>query len=228
MLEIGPFNNPVLTGDHVRYFDVVDAEQIRAEAQRMSLAASRIPDRIHYVDGSGSLGSIDDKFSIVFSSHSIEHTFDVYGHLNEVANVLEGGGEYHLAIPDKRYCFDHFKDASTIGGAVEAFMNKPTDYPLKVWVDRVFIGTHNESARHWNGDHGSMNKSNLADRVGKAVEEYQSGYRYPMRPHMWAFYPENFADIMDVGYNLGYLKVPLKAVHETNRGANEFYAVFGH
>jgi hypothetical protein len=45
---------------------------------------------------------IKEKFSLIFSSHNIEHQVDLVKNLNQVANLLEEGGKFFIIIPDKR------------------------------------------------------------------------------------------------------------------------------
>jgi hypothetical protein len=226
-LEIGPFNTPAFTGPHVKYYDVMSAEDIRLSAAGLGLDTARTPQTIHYISKTVALGSIPERFRYVFSSHAIEHTFDVFGHLNEVGAILVPGGEYLLAIPDKRFCFDHFKTMSTIGDAIEAATKKPTDYGIGLCVDRIYYGSHNDSIRHWNGDHGVLNKVDLAKRIKVEVDQYKAGKRSPMNPHTWRFTPDSFGEIMQIGKTIGYLNLTLRELYHTRKHTNEFFAVFG-
>jgi hypothetical protein len=112
ILELGPFFAPTMTGESVRYFDVLDQEQLRSRARYMGLPDERSP-HIDFVSPTGDLSIVTDKFDTV-SSHCVEHQADLGKHLIDVASILNMGGRYYLLIPDKRYCFDHFLGESTI------------------------------------------------------------------------------------------------------------------
>lgn len=227
MLEIGPFAFPKFHGELVRYFDVLNAEQIKAECRRLCISSEFTPEKIDYISGEISIGKIPEKFSLVYSSHVIEHTTDIYRHINEVANIIEPDGSYYLAIPDKRYCFDHFKQSTSIGDAIAAYHEQRVDCPLGLWIDRYVRGTHNDAARHWAGDHGPPPPSVQMDKILTALREFNSPDRLAkMAPHLWFLTPDTFRDIMDVGYRLGYIDLRLEAVSRTAQGAAEFYAVF--
>lgn len=225
-LEIGPFAFPTLKGASVRYFDVLDEQQIKDECDRLKLPKSEVPEKIDYVARDIALGDIPSTFGQVFSSHVIEHTPDIYGHLRQVAQLLRNGGSYWLAIPDKRYCFDHFKTVSTVGEAIAAYREQRTAAPIDLWIERYTHGSHNDAARHWAGDHGQFPKSTDLSKVITALKEYSNvDNEAKMAPHLWFFQPETFADIVDIGYRLGITELSLKFIFGTLKGCSEFYAV---
>ena len=110
ILEIGPLANPIVRGDHVSYFDVLPTEPLRAKAASHGLDVSQVPE-ITYFSEVADLSVIPDKFDAAVSAHTIEHQPDLVQHLRAVAGLLVPGGRYFLAVPDQRYCFDHFLDS---------------------------------------------------------------------------------------------------------------------
>jgi hypothetical protein len=226
-LEIGPFNKPTLSGSHVRYFDILSATEIRAEAQRLGRTTTLVPDVIHYVARDTPINAIPEKFGIVYSSHCIEHTLDAIGHINSVSRLLDERGRYFLVVPDKRYCFDHYKDLSSIGALIEAHENKQNEYSLRLWIDRAVKSTHGDARRHWQGDHGDLDKGTLVERVRRAISEYKNGYRYPMNPHVWCFTPDSFKEIVEVLHRLCYIDLQVVDIFPTRPNSFEFYAVLG-
>ena len=63
-LEIGPFFNPVLKGDNVKYFDVLNQEDLNKRA--ICHGGKQNSPYIQFVEKSGNLNIIDEKFDIVF------------------------------------------------------------------------------------------------------------------------------------------------------------------
>ena len=140
-------------GPGVRYFDILPTEKLREKAAEHGLDASRCPD-IDYYDENADLGVIGDRFEAVVSSHSIEHQPDLVQHLCDVGGLLEPGGYYFLAIPDHRYCFDHFLAPSTIAQVPDAHLRKARVHSAGNIINMRALITHNDAGRHWNGDHG--------------------------------------------------------------------------
>lgn len=51
------------------------------------------------------------------------------GFLRECTVLLAPHGTLSPAIPDKRYCFDHFRPHSTTGEALQAWLERRTRHP---------------------------------------------------------------------------------------------------
>lgn len=185
-LEIGPFDVPFLTGSGVEYFDILDQEAMRKRARELGRNPNGCP-HVHYT---GRLGDVPKRFAAVFSSHTIEHIPDLIGHLEDVAALLKPGGAYYLIIPDKRYCFDHFRPISTIGD-VEAMRGglRPSVRAIR---ERWETTTHNNPLRHWLGLHGRP--AGNRDGANREIEEAVAGKYIDV--HQWAFMPESFRHLM--------------------------------
>ncbi len=84
---------------------------------------------------------------MVFSSHNIEHQPCLITHLAEVASLMRTGGWFLLAIPDKRYCFDHLLPESTITDVLEPFLSGRRDHAVRSLVQGRMMHTHNEAGR---------------------------------------------------------------------------------
>ena len=68
--------------------------------------------------------------------------------------MLLPGGCYVIIIPDKRYCFDHFINETTIADVVNMNVNKVKNHSVKSVIEHRGLTCHNDSVRHWNNDHG--------------------------------------------------------------------------
>ncbi len=152
VLEIGPFCNPCMTGRNVRYFDVLDRAGLLKRAAEQGYLVVSAP-KIDFVSPVGDLSVVDATFDAVVSSHCIEHQPDLVAHLAEVARILEPGGRYFLLVPDKRFCFDHFLAPSTVAGVVDAWKEGRKVHRLASVLEHRALTTHNDTARHWAGDH---------------------------------------------------------------------------
>jgi len=156
ILEIAPFTNPSLIGNHVKYFDVLDFPELVKRAKKHSYPVTH-RFKIDYVSSNGDLGIIREKFSSVFSSHCVEHQVDLIKHINQVENLLENTGKYYLIIPDKRYCFDYFIPESSVADVPGAALLRSSErhHPANILKHRAMI-THNDPVQHWSGLHGDI------------------------------------------------------------------------
>lgn len=223
ILEIGPGVHPRLSGDNVFYYDVRHGEHFRDYARTKGVADSTDLPEIHYHADDGSLRGIDRSFDLVFSSHCIEHVYDLITHVNEVASILNDGGVYALIVPDKRYTFDHFRTESTLGDVLERHNNGDSRHSLKTFIDSL-NEAHNEPVRHWNNDHGEPSAINAA-RIAAAVKSYEDmGGRDPSL-HAWIFTDDSFRDVFTQLAAMDFIDLVPTRIYNTVKHSNSFCVV---
>ncbi|MDE2364476.1 MAG: methyltransferase domain-containing protein [Hyphomicrobiales bacterium] len=225
ILEIGPFTNPFMRGANVRYFDVLDTRALLARAIEVGYAINN-PPHIDYVSADGDLSIVRDKFHAVVSSHVIEHQPDLVSHLLNVERLLHAGGAYFLVVPDQRYCFDYPLELSQEDDVVRAYVERRRRHTLDNVVRCRARTTHNDAARHWNGDHFDPDYSDGMDhRQRAAVAEHQNaGDRY-VDVHAWQFTPSSFFRIIDFLYEKRLIRLVPSKVFNTPRNKDEFCAI---
>jgi SAM-dependent methyltransferase len=224
VLEIGPFTNPVLRGRNIRYADVLTTGQLRARAVELGLDPSGCPE-VHYPLPTLDLGTIPERFTVVIGSHNIEHQPDLIRHLQAVERLLQPDGRYFLLVPDKRYCFDHFLPETSIADVVTAYMRKAKVHDVGSIVEHWALTTHNDSERHWQGDHGVPHIAHTLDQVKRAISTYESDPEQYVDVHAWQFTPDSFGRLIDIIADLGYTRLRPQVVYPTVHGRNEFCAI---
>lgn len=224
VLEIGPFHAPSLTGANVRYFDLLEREDLRCRAIAHSLPPEGVP-HIDFSHPEGDLSGIGAKFDIVFSSHAIEHQPDLAFHLQQVSGILKPGGCYMVAVPDKRYCFDHAIAESSIADVLAAQAEERRRHTLRNLIDSRALGAHNDCTRHWAGDNGSIDFDQSVRLIGLARAEMErSGGAY-IDVHAWRFTPRGFSLIHRYLRSLGLSPFCGERVFSTCRNTAEFMAI---
>lgn len=224
ILEIGPLANPSVRGPHVRYFDVMPTEELRRKAVTHELDPNNCPE-IHYYSREADLSVVTDRFEAVVSSHSIEHQPDLVGHLGKVAALLEVGGCYWIACPDKRYCFDHFMRETNIVDVLDAYCRGAQVHTPATLINQIALRTHNDPWRHWKGDHGQPAYAADEARLAHGVDIVASSGGAYIDSHAWQFIPDTFREITRLLFELGYSVFRPVVVYDTARNSNEFYAV---
>jgi len=128
-LEIGPLDSPIVTREmgNVRYVDHASTEDLRVKnRENPFVQLDRIVD-VDYVWGAKTLPELvatEAPFDYVIASHVIEHVPDLVGWLSEVRAVLRPHGVLSLAVPDKRYCFDYYRQPTTSAEVLEAYLRR--------------------------------------------------------------------------------------------------------
>ncbi|MFA6468668.1 MAG: methyltransferase domain-containing protein [Bacteroidota bacterium] len=128
-LEIGPLNNPMITRDmgSIRYVDHATTEELREKCKAWGTHdISKIVD-VDYVWGERNLKELtvqEYPFDYVIASHVIEHVPDLIGWLKEIREVVKVGGIVSLAIPDKRFTYDYYRQLTRPAEVLEAYLLK--------------------------------------------------------------------------------------------------------
>lgn len=116
-LEIGPSHNPCVpkrNGYCVETVDYLDREGLREHYKGHNVNLDAI-EEVDYVWKGGSYLELIQKpgfYDYIVASHMIEHTTDFLGFLEDCSRLLKPDGVLKLAVPDKRYCFDHYRDVT--------------------------------------------------------------------------------------------------------------------
>ena len=232
VLEIGPYFNPITArrdGYRVTTLDVFDTEELRARgAADPNVGPARVP-AIEEVDLVGSACDLADmtvakygagkKFDWILSSHNFEHLPDPIRFLRQCAAVLRDGGTLRMAIPDKRFCFDHFRQLSDVSEWLQAFHERRT-------TPTVYQAFREEAHRSAPGPDGRWTP------VRESLATYRSWFgpdgRAPegyIDTHCWAFTPESFSLLLHDVRAFGL--VPLRIARISEPHGLEFYVDLG-
>ena len=222
-LEIGPFSRPLLTGPHVKFFDVLSQADLIARARTLGEAEPNVP-VIDFVSPTGDLSIVEQPFSYVISSHCLEHQPDMIAHLNQVERILRPGGQYFVLVPDKRYCFDALIAESTVAEVLDAHHAGRKTHLLKSVIEHRALTTHNDPTRHWAGDHDADRHDHAAE-VRSALREYEAAGGGYIDVHAWYFTPASASALMRTLRALGYIGLDLERVYPSRRPDNEFWMV---
>ena len=134
-------------------------------------------------------------FDACIASHVIEHIPDPIGLCKSLERLLKPNGIFSLAVPDKRFCFDFFKQVSSVGELLEAHERKAVRHSRKTRFD--FEAYSVRSA----GEHAWGQRPVTDVRLFLTLEEAKRGLEShqvePSSPyvdfHAWHFTPSSFA-----------------------------------
>jgi len=220
-LEIGPFVNPGLRHDNVKYFDVLSTQELKQRAKHLGKPIEHTP-TIDFVDDNGRLEVVDEKFDVVFSSHNLEHQPDVISHLNQVGDILNEGGIFAVVVPDKRYCFDAHLPLSKISDIFDAFQEKRTYHTMGSVIEHRAMITHNNAQKHWDSDDSDGYRRLNASKIDLAIKEFANSGGSYIDVHAWQFEPLSLSDILRVLIELDLIPFRTVSCRGPVRGRNEF------
>lgn len=231
-LEIGPLDKPLIDAGayQVERLDYLSQNQLKEkflESDQVNV------EDIVYVDyvwkGEPYEELIRKRFDYVVSSHNIEHSPDLISFLKNISAVLKDNANLFLFIPDKRYCFDHFRSLTNLHEVLFAHLNnhkKPSIYSI---LEERNQRAHNEAMRHWNGDHGypqnrlfdEIYQKPLPDLI-RDIEVMNTKYN---DTHVWQFTPDSFKFIISYLMKNCLIDLELVRLYPTIRGQLEFFAI---
>lgn len=228
LLEIGPFDNPILRGDNVKYFDVLNKDELLERAKNIGRInqLNNIP-FIHYVDKNAQLNIINKKFDIVLSCHSIEHSLNIVKHLNDVEKILKDNGYYIVICPDKRYCFDNTIKESTIADILDSHYREKKMHDLKSIIEHRALTTHNNPEIHWKNKNVNLEQDINVDLISSAILEYKNSINNNtyVDVHSFQFTPRSFSNIINILNKLNLIKLKIHRVYNTPLNSNEFIII---
>jgi SAM-dependent methyltransferase len=221
VLEIGPYFNPIAPrreGYRVTTIDVFDAEELRRRAVADPNLGPSYVDRIEAVDLIGSACDLADltvarygpdrRFDWILSSHNFEHLPDPIRFLRQCASVLGPLGTLRMAVPDKRFCFDHFRQVSDVSEWLQAYherRTKPTVY--QVFREEAYRSTAGEDGR-W-----TPTRQTLAFYRAWFGPNGQVPDAY-MDTHCWAFTPASFELLLHDLQAFGLVPLQIDCISE--------------
>ena len=227
VLEIGPLDKPFITNNdyNVFYADINDSETIRkiysgdSEVNCGNVKEIDFVIRETYEKAVGNM-----KFQAVFSSHVIEHIPDIISHLIDISRILEDDGYVVLAIPDKRYTYDCFREVTPFRDAFEAYNDTSTALPRLGFDSIFYYSPDNDAVLLWSGERSYQ--SIVADK-----EKYKNALSLWRSPndagffHYWVFTYLSFLAFIRDGLRSRLLPYKLCYSKPAQVFANEFHIV---
>lgn len=162
ILEIGPLNRPLFeTSEYPNVFtaDIRSTEQVKAlyggdnnylSSTGIHVDIDSIVD-IDFVikDTYSSTFENVEKFDYIVASHVLEHIPDLVGWFKDAQSALKKNGSILLVYPDKRYCFDRFRESSTFIQALQVNQENEEALNQRIMDFQINVVNENDPAYWW-------------------------------------------------------------------------------
>lgn len=214
-LEIGPSFSPIAPkkdGYNVHIIDHMSHEQLAEKYRDHHVTLENI-EEVDFVWQGESYAELTGKsnyYDWIIASHVIEHAPDFIAFLNDCASILKDEGVLSLAIPDKRYCFDHYRPISGLSQIIDRHFEKKNahtpgsvaEYFLNIVTKGGCIAWDANTAGEYCLNHSI---DDALQAMSLVVEE---GSKLDI--HAWCFTPHSFRLIIHDLFCLGL--IPFKEV----------------
>ena len=195
VLEIGPFDRPLLQGNNVSYLDALSTDELRDRAHKIE---DRDPAGVPEIDFVGTDGvqkaTNHCKFDAIISAHLIEHQPDLIGHIEDILCSLVPGGIYVAIMPDKFKCFDYYLPESEIPEILAAYYEHRIKPGLRSVIEHRAFTDHNFNSLDSVNPLRSSTKERTA-QIQDAVQEWQNSVYVDV--HVWQFSKISLYRIME-------------------------------
>lgn len=229
-VEIGPSHNPIASrknGYHVDIIDHLDREQLIEKYHNHGVQLRNI-EEVDYVWKGESYAELTGKklyYDWIIASHVIEHTPDFIRFINDCEEILKEDGVLSLVIPDKRYCFDHFRFPTNLASVVDHHLQKNVfhtpgtvaEYYLNVVSQGGEISWESASKGKYRNIH---NSDKAVQSMNQVIREKQF-----IDVHAWCFTPYSFRLLIHDLRTLGF--VTLREISSFYTKGGEFFITLG-
>lgn len=225
--EIGALASPVVSraDGAVLYVDHADTETLRrkyAADPAVDTTAIVEVDAVWSEDAIRAALEPDRRLDYVVASHVAEHTPDLVSWLQELTSVLAPGGSIRLALPDKRFCFDHLRRETQLSDLLAAYHARARRPQVREVIDSEIHHLHLDLPAAWRGelDTDAQLRPDQLQRAFAFADRAKAGAYVDV--HCWAFTLASFAAIMRQLTGLGLISLACTAFHDTEIDDDEF------
>jgi SAM-dependent methyltransferase len=128
-VEIGASHSPIApkrAGYNVHIIDHATRAELREKYKDEGVNLDNI-EEVDFVWRGESYAELTGKkhyYDWIIASHVVEHSPDLIAFLNSCDEILKDEGLLSLAVPDVRFCFDHFRPPSGLAKAIDAHLDQ--------------------------------------------------------------------------------------------------------
>lgn len=235
ILEIGPLTNPMVPKvpdmNNVYYADICSTEEVKKiYGSDPSFDVNAIVSIDYVIKNSYSNDLKDvEPFDYVLMSHVLEHIPMLIDFFQDIVNILKPDGKLCLVIPDKRYCFDHYRQTTSFAECYDIYKRSVSNNTLRI-LDFISSATINDPVFWWKNpaDYEYLMKVGVGGRQPMHVlKDYKMEFKEMPSAliHYNVFTPETF--LLLIFFFTMYNLFPFEIVefYGTEENTFEFNAV---
>lgn len=209
-IEIGPSHNPIAPkrkGYNVHIIDHMNREDLISKYESHGLNLDNIEevDFVWQGESYAELTQTQKFYDWIIASHLIEHTPDLIGFLQDCDSILKEDGVLSLVIPDKRYCFDHFRPITGLSKIIDSHYEQNSIHtPGTVAEYYLNVVAQNGNIAWDSKTRGDYSFIHTIDNALQGMDSVLKDKAY-IDVHSWCFVPHSFRLMIQDLFNLGLI-----------------------
>lgn len=211
-IEIGPSHNPVAPkkeGFNVHIIDHASQDDLKKKyiGHNVNLDNIESVDYVWRGERYAELTGHANYYDWIIASHVIEHAPDLIAFINECDSILKEDGVLSLVVPDKRFCFDHFRPLSGLSRVIDSHLSQSVVHSPGVVAEYFMHVVAKEGHIAW--PQGAPGHYTFVHSRDNAIEEMNNVMRENIYidVHGWCFVPHSFRLLIEDLHSLGFIKM---------------------
>jgi hypothetical protein len=211
VLEIGPAHHgtlPKRDGFNTKNVDHLDRLGLIDKYEGDTTVLSDQIEEVDYIIAAGATMAeiVSQEFDLVLASHVIEHTTSLIHFINACARLLTDDGALTLIVPDHRFCFDRFRERSSLSAVIDASLQPAESHSLGTVTEHALYAVSRRGAIVWPaGQGGNYRCVHDLGYARKLAEESANGHYIDV--HHWVFTPNHLRLLIHDLADLGHISV---------------------
>ncbi len=196
-IEIGASHSPIAPkrlGFRVTTIDTLSKEGLLDKYKGHGVKLENIED-VDFVWRGESYAELlgeRNSFAWILASHVIEHTPDIVAFLRDCEELLSETGVLSLAVPDKRFCFDHFRPISGLARVLDSHHLRAKGHTPGSIVEFMLNAVSKGGQIAWSSDQVGDFKFLCDLPAVRAHFQQASSVPMALDVHAWCFTPASF------------------------------------
>lgn len=236
ILEFGPLTRPLFSKEenkNVYYADIRSTDEIKKlysgndylKKTGISVNVDKIVEVDYKIVGSYVDTFKNKKFKNAYLSHVIEHMPNIIDFFIDISNILKENGQLIIIYPDKRYCFDHYRNSASFKDAYATYKYGPKENARMAFDFGYNVVHENNPYIFWNDTNltNVISKSNLKDAEKYYIETLNGKQIDDV--HFWPFSDIDFLKFIYEAQRANLFPFEILEFYPTEENTQEFMII---